>query len=172
MRLKRISTLCFSLFLILSNISCDQITKNTVRKEISQHERINVIDDNFILTKVENTGAALSLGENLPPVLKIISLQLLPLIVLLLLFRWILVRKDIPILNVTAFSFIIGGGIGNIIDRILYNSVTDFMFIDVGIFHTGIFNMADVSVVVGTLLLLLNYLVEENKGRHNLQLNI
>ena len=46
-------------------------------------------------------------------------------------------------------SFIIGGGIGNIYDRIVHGSVTDFLHIDLGLFRTGIFNMADVSIMVG-----------------------
>lgn len=156
----------------MANISCDQITKNSAREELNHHEKVSVIKDNFILTKVENTGAALSFGENLPPILKTILLQILPLIVLVFLFRWILVHKTIPILNVAAFSFIIGGGIGNIYDRILYNSVTDFMYIEIGFFHTGIFNMADVSVVVGSLLLLSSYFIETFISKNNFKITM
>jgi len=65
-----------------------------------------------------------------------------------------------------AFSFIIGGGIGNIYDRILYGSVTDFMYLELGSWHTGIFNMADVSVVIGTALLLINLLILELNKYH------
>ena len=63
-----------------------------------------------------------------------------------------------PIANLIGLSFIIGGGIGNIYDRIVHHSVTDFMFLEYGSLHTGIFNMADVSVVVGTILILLQAL--------------
>ena len=170
MKFKRLITICCSILLILANISCDQITKNSAREKLNYHEKVSVINDKFVLTKVENTGAALSLGENLPPILKSIFLQILPLIVLMFLFRWILVHKDIPILNVVAFSFILGGGIGNIYDRILYDSVTDFMYIEIGFLHTGIFNMADVSVVVGSLLLFLSYFIETLKGRSDLKI--
>ncbi|MGB5497334.1 MAG: signal peptidase II, partial [Maribacter sp.] len=55
---------------------------------------------------------------------------------------------------VLSFAFVIGGGIGNLIDRIAYGSVTDFFQIKMGIFKTGIFNMADMSVTTGVLLLL------------------
>lgn len=55
---------------------------------------------------------------------------------------------------VLAFAFVVGGGIGNLIDRIAYGSVTDFYQIKLGIFKTGIFNMADVSVTIGVLLIL------------------
>lgn len=161
MKINRLIKILFSLLIILCNISCDQITKEKVRDEISKNETIKVINDNFILTNVENTGAAMSLGENLKPELKIIFLQILPLIVMLLMFLYIVREKKISKSNSIAYSFIIGGGIGNIYDRILYNSVTDFMYLEFGELHTGIFNMADVSVVVGTLLVLLNTGISE-----------
>lgn len=168
MRINRLIKFFFSLVIILCNISCDQITKEKVRNEISKNEIINVIDDNFILTKVENAGAAMGLGENLRPELKIILLQISPLLVLLFMFVYIIREKNISKLNLVAFSFIIGGGIGNIYDRILYNSVTDFMYLEFGELHTGIFNMADVSVVIGTLLILLNTILSEmNKKQLN-----
>jgi len=159
--MKKALKIIFSLVIILSNIGCDQVTKNKARAEISQNESIAIIEDHFILTKVENTGAALSLGENLSPVLKIAFLQVIPLLVLLFMFLYIIKENKISKWTILAFSFIIGGGIGNIYDRILYNSVTDFMYLEYGSLHTGIFNMADVSVVIGTLLLLINLLIAE-----------
>jgi len=152
--MKRFTKVLIALFVILCNISCDQVTKEQARDKIAENEVIHVVEDNFILTKVENTGAALSLGSNLSPGLKVVLLQILPLLVLFLMFGYIVKDQKLPPLNVIALSFIIGGGIGNIYDRILYNSVTDFMNLELGPFHTGIFNMADVSVVVGCLLLL------------------
>ena len=167
MKTKRLLKICISLLLIVSNISCDQITKEKAREEICENETISVIEDHFILTKVENTGAALSAGEHLTPNLKIVFLQVLPLLVLLFLFIYIVHNKKISKLNLVGFSFIIGGGIGNIYDRILFNSVTDFMYLEYGALHTGIFNMADVSVVVGTLFILLNSLLSEiNKTQY------
>ncbi|MCH9661864.1 MAG: signal peptidase II, partial [Bacteroidetes bacterium] len=122
-----------------------------------------VVEDNFVLTKVENTGAALSLGENLSPNVKVLLLQLLPLLVLILMFIYIIREQKISHSRVLALSFIIGGGVGNIYDRILYGSVTDFMYLELGAVHTGIFNMADVSVVVGVSLLLIPLLITETK---------
>ena len=52
---------------------------------------------------------------------------------------------------------IVGGGIGNLWDRTLYGSVTDFMLIDFDVVRTGIFNVADVSIMVGVGLVLLYY---------------
>jgi len=150
--------------LILCNVGCDQITKNKVRKEIVANETIHIIKNNFILTHVENKGAAYGLGENLPPILKLLFLNALPLIFLIGLFVYSVKKEGTTKLNLIAVSFLIGGGLGNIYDRILFNSVTDFMYVELGFFNTAVFNMADVSVVVGTLLLILNYSVFDKNG--------
>ena len=67
---------------------------------------------------------------------------------------WWLKKTNLNRWLVLAFAFVVGGGIGNLIDRIAYGSVTDFFQIKLGIFKTGIFNMADVSVTIGVLLIL------------------
>ncbi len=146
------------LSLVLLNISCDQVSKNVVRQAIEPFERIEVFKDNLVLTKVENTGAAYSLGSDLGPILKIILLQILPALVLLFLLRQILIKTNYSKETIIGFAFIIGGGIGNLFDRIVYGSVTDFLILDLGIIKTEIFNMADVSIMVGSILILITAL--------------
>jgi signal peptidase II len=51
-------------------------------------------------------------------------------------------------------AFVIGGGIGNLYDRIMFGSVTDFLHIDFVIFQTGIFNFADVSIMIGMAMII------------------
>jgi signal peptidase II len=75
-------------------------------------------------------------------------------VLLILLYR-VLAKKTIGNWLVVAFAFVIGGGIGNLIDRIAYGSVTDFFQIRLGVLKTGIFNMADVAVTFGVILILL-----------------
>lgn len=141
--------------LVLLNIGCDQISKSVVRKNIDARETIELVGKNFILTKVENSGAMLGFGSELSPTLKIIFLQALPVLVLLVLLFRILQKSDMNTWLILAFACVIGGGIGNLIDRILYGEVTDFFHIDLGgYFKTGIFNMADVSVTMGVLVIL------------------
>ena len=53
--------------------------------------------------------------------------------------------------------FAIGGGIGNLFDRIHYGSVTDFLHIKWGMFQTGIFNLADVSIITGMIIILIQF---------------
>ncbi len=143
------------ILLVILNIGCDQISKNLVRKNVEFRETIELVGQNFILTKVENKGAMLGFGADLPTMLKIILLQVLPVVVLLVLFFRVLRKSNMNKWLVFAFACVIGGGIGNLIDRIAYGQVTDFFHIDLGGYiKTGIFNMADVSVTMGVLLIL------------------
>lgn len=145
----------YIIILVLLNISCDQISKKVVRDNVSEADYIPIIDNHFILTNVENTGAMLGFGENLPPFLKIIFLQGLPLIVLLVLLYRTLTKTTMNSWVILAFAFVIGGGIGNLIDRIAHGSVTDFFQIRMGVLKTGIFNMADVTVTFGVLMIII-----------------
>ena len=147
------SRLIRSLLIVLligANIGCDQVSKTIARDEIEYRENIPVIGDNLILTKVENKGAFLGLGSELPDWQRTILLLILPAIVMVGLLVYLLIKTDISRPNLIGLSFIVGGGIGNLFDRIVYGSVTDFLHMDFEIFRTGIFNMADVSVMVGT----------------------
>lgn len=146
------------LSLVLLNIGCDQVSKTVVRQTIAPNQRIEVFQNNLVLTKVENRGAAYSLGSDLAPVLKIIFLQILPIIVLLFLLRLILIKTSYSKETILGFTFIIGGGIGNLYDRIVYGSVTDFMIMDLGFIKTEIFNMADVSIMIGSFIILITVL--------------
>lgn len=148
--LKRLSIVLF----VLLNIGCDQWSKDLVRKHVEPMDYIQVVNDNLILTNVENTGAMLGFGQGFPPLVKMIFLKGLPLIVLLILLARTLQKTNLNRWLVLAFAFVIGGGMGNLIDRIAYGSVTDFFQIKLGFLKTGIFNMADVSVTIGVFLLL------------------
>jgi signal peptidase II len=139
---------------VLLNVGCDQLSKEVVRQQVAHRDYIPLIENHFILTNVENTGAMLGFGQNFPPLLKIILLQGLPLLVLLVLLYRLLTKSRLNLWLVIAFAFVIGGGLGNLIDRIFYGSVTDFFQLRLGFFRTGIFNMADVAVTFGVLLIL------------------
>ncbi|NJB35820.1 signal peptidase II [Croceivirga sp. JEA036] len=151
------------LLLILVNFGCDQISKELVRKKVEDNAYIPLVKDNFILTKVENTGAALGFGANFSPILKNVLLNFLPLVVLLILLVRIFKKQNLPNWNLVAFAFLIGGGLGNLIDRFLYGSVTDFFHLKIGFLRTGIFNMADVSVTLGAICLLISVMQQQKK---------
>jgi len=148
-----------SLFIILTiilTIAIDQISKILVRAYVIPSEKTNIIGTYFTLHNVENTGAFLGMGSDLSPLLKLILLLILPIAVLGFVTVHIFKDKSLDNLSIFAFASIIGGGIANVYDRIVYGSVTDFFHIDLGgVFRTGIFNLADLSVTTGMIIFLL-----------------
>lgn len=149
MKANRVLRNLFILILIVSTIGCDQISKSIVRQRIDYNTQINVISDYLVLTKVENTGAFLGLGNGIPrPIYKILMI-ILPLLVIGYTLIYMFTKNNISKLFIFGVSFIIAGGLGNIYDRIVYGSVTDFIHIDFVVFQTGILNMADLAVTTG-----------------------
>ena len=142
------------LLIVMLNAGCDQVSKTIVRKEVDYYEIISLIDHRLTLTKVENTGAFLSAGSSLPYFFRLILLTLVPLVFLTYGLYQIVKNRDMSKMLLTGWCFVIGGGIGNLYDRIVHGSVTDFLHLDLGVFQTGIFNMADVSIMLGMLLIL------------------
>ena len=143
------------ILLIVFNIAIDQISKVVVRNTIDPTERIKVIGDFFQMMNVENTGAFLGMGSDMNPTLKLIFLLIIPVIVLGYLVYYILTNKELDKLSVIALSCIAGGGIANVFDRIAFGSVTDFFYLYLNdTLRTGIFNVADMSVSFGMIILL------------------
>lgn len=152
------------IFAILAlNVSCDQISKSIVRKRIQEDEQISVIDNYVRFMRVENEGAFLSLGDSLPKAVRFILLSLFPLAVLGFGIGYLFMKKNISKPMLLGFAFVIGGGIGNLYDRLVHGSVTDFVHIDFVIFQTGIFNMADVSIMTGVAIVLIGSFLERPK---------
>jgi signal peptidase II len=137
------------LILLATSIGCDQISKNIVRQRIEFNSNIRVLADFVTLTRAENTGAFLSMGHNLPRIAYIILMIAIPLIVLGYGLYYLLTRDLHSKLFIIGSCLIIGGGFGNLIDRILYGSVTDFMHFNFILFQTGIVNLSDISITAG-----------------------
>ncbi|WP_417871146.1 signal peptidase II [Winogradskyella sp.] len=155
----------FIVLLIVFNIAIDQITKVMVRADIKLGEIIELVGDKFILTNVYNKGAFLGMGSEMNPTLRLIFLLILPTIVLIYVTYYIIKTKELDRLSLIAFCCIVGGGIANVFDRIVYGKVTDFFFIDLGgIFKTGIFNVADISVTTGMIMLLYSGIFNNKKN--------
>lgn len=155
MEAKRLLRTLIILTILSSTISCDQISKNIVRQRMNYNEQIGFINNYLTITKIENTGAFLSVGNSLPQPLKLILLTIIPLIVLGLVLTYLLTSKSLSNITILGICFVVGGGVGNIYDRLMYGSVTDFLHIDFILFQTGIFNMADVSIMVGMVMIII-----------------
>lgn len=140
-------------------IGCDRITKNLAKEHLKDQPELTYFHDTFRLLYVENTGAALSLGDDLPKAVSLWVLSIIPLIILLILAVYTIKNlQQMSAIKVFSLAMIFSGGIGNIIDRLLYDRhVTDFMNAGFGNIRTGIFNVADICVTAGVIGLLLFY---------------
>ncbi len=145
-------------------IGCDRVTKVIAKDNLVYGEPISYFHDTFRLQYVENTGAALSLGDNLPKGVSFWLLSMFPLAVLIGAFIYVITRLNkMNNLMLFSYSLIIAGGLGNIIDRIFYDRhVSDFMNIGIYNLRSGIFNVADICITVGVLALFIaNYRTKE-----------
>jgi signal peptidase II len=131
--------LFISLFLLL----IDQVSKYFVLHNIALGSEVSVIKNFFSLHLVYNTGASWSILSNATVFLIIISFVALG-IILYYLFR----VKD-SILHVTIFSLLLGGLVGNLIDRIMYGYVIDFLSFNFFGYSFPVFNAADIMIVIG-----------------------
>lgn len=132
-------------------IGLDQFTKQLAKKYLMNHDPISYLGNTIRLEYVENTGAFLSLGSDLPQSVSFWVFSVIPIIFLLILVYFAIKQiNELPLWGFLAFSFIFAGGVGNIIDRILYDRhVTDFLNFGIGSLRTGILNVADMYVTFG-----------------------
>ncbi len=151
------------ILLIIANITADQISKFWVRATVEKNSSSPIIGEYLTLRNIENDGAFLGMGGDLNPTLKLFVLLLIPAAVLLFVLYYMFKEKHMDKLSLIGFSCVVGGGIANVFDRFVYGSVTDFLFIDLGFVRTGIFNLADLSVTTGMILILWASLKQRKK---------
>jgi signal peptidase II len=143
----------------------DRVTKQLSKEHLMFSQPKSYFHDTFRFEYVENTGAALSFGDDLPQKVSFWLLSIVPLIVIIALFGYVISQlNNFSRLKLFSFALIIAGGLGNIIDRIIYDRhVTDFMNMGIGDLRTGIFNVADVYITAGVIGLFIVY-ISKNKG--------
>ncbi|WP_353184323.1 signal peptidase II [Parapedobacter lycopersici] len=155
------------LLLVACNVSCDQVSKTIARQQIDYGEQLKLASGYFTFTKVENRGAFLSLGHTLPEGVRFFLLSVVPLLVLLYGLYYLFTQHRMANLLALGLSFALGGGLGNLYDRWRHGSVTDFMHIDFVVFQTGIFNMADVSLTIGVIIMFIALSLERQRASVN-----
>lgn len=159
----------------LAFIGCDRYTKDLAKQHLKDKPGISYLNDSVRLLYVENTGAALSLGDDLPKAASFWLLSMLPLAILMGVFIYTVKNiEQLRRMKIFSIALIFSGGIGNIIDRILYDRhVTDFLNLGIGNIRTGIFNVADICVSAGVIGLLLFYNDKKNKpGIHSADVTV
>jgi len=147
--LKRVHYLILSAVVILLDIW----TKHLVLKSIQLHEAVPVIPNFFQLVHVRNTGAAFGLGANassklVPTLLNVGAIAVFCVVVVYALRTAVTDR-----LLQTGLHLILGGAIGNLLDRFRFGYVVDFLDVYIGTHHWPAFNVADSAICIGIALL-------------------
>jgi signal peptidase II len=152
---------------LLLFIGSDQWTKIWASETLKGHHPQSYFGGLLKLLYAENTGAWGNLGSNWPPFFRDFFLLYLPLALMIGLFLFSFVRKNISSYDFHAYSLILAGGIGNLIDRFSNGYVVDFLWVGIeSVIGTNIFNIADMVIMAGFIMLLLEGLKEwyEKRG--------
>ncbi len=159
--MKRFPVALFGVALLLC-LACDQATKQVAASALAATGPVSLAGDVVRLELASNPGAFLSLGSGLPPqARRIVFLVVVPLALALIAVLFLRTRQ-LGAPQLLGLGLLAGGGLGNWLDRLLNSgSVIDFVSLGVGPLRTGIFNVADVAIVLGALLLALGPLRNE-----------
>ena len=153
--LKRKSIFFISTLVIL----IDQLSKLLVIQLLKSQQSINLIPQLINLRLVQNTGAAFSLFENKTPFLGFLSLC-----VTIGLVMWIWKSKPLPLLRGLSFSFLLGGCVGNGLDRWRLGYVNDFL--ELTNINFPIFNGADIAINIAVFCLVIETVSKQNSPHH------
>lgn len=140
----------------------DQISKLLIISNYGVNESKEIISSFFSITYVKNTGAAWGMFSSGTLILAIISL-----VFLYFFIDFILKSDKISKLNAFSYGLIIGGIVGNLIDRLARNYVVDFLDFKIFSYDFPVFNIADTFIVVGIILLIIESFIKDKKVEHD-----
>lgn len=140
----------------------DQLIKYYIHKFMELNTSIKVIPNFFNILYVQNKGAAFSILENYSFLIIIISV-----VFLVVLDQYIKKEKSFNKLSIIALGMIMGGIFGNLMDRIIYHSVIDYLSFTIFNYSFPVFNLADIGITVGVALLIINELIKIRKDNED-----
>jgi signal peptidase II len=144
----------------LATIGCDHVTKHAATTMLAGRPSQSYLGDIVRLAYAENAGGFLSLGATLPAPTRTavftVGTGLVLLMLAILMFRRQVELGHFPGSSALGLTLFLAGGASNWLDRALRGSVVDFLNVGVGTVRTGIFNIADMAIMAGALLLLMN----------------
>jgi len=145
----------------LTIVILDQLTKAVIANYLILHQSIEIIGGFFNITYIRNPGAAFGLFHDSGEVFRTIFLIGVSIVALgAIFFVYRRVKANLP--ACIALSLIAGGAIGNLVDRIRFGEVTDFLDFYIGQYHWPAFNVADSAITIGVFLAI--FFFKESKG--------
>lgn len=133
----------------------DQVIKYLINNCLDLFYHINIINNFFYITNVHNTGAAWNILDG-----NRFFLIFIALIAILSIYLLFIKNKELNKLDIISYGLLIGGIIGNLIDRIIYGYVIDYLEFIIFKYHYPIFNLADICIVISVILIVINSIIE------------
>lgn len=140
----------------------DQIIKLIVKNNMILLDEIKVIPGFFSIYYVENKGAAFSILGGAT-----IFLVLISFVVLFILDKYIKKEKSFSKLGIVSLGMIMGGILGNLVDRLLYKVVIDYLSFELFSYSFPVFNIADIGITVGALLFIIDMIRSDRNGNQS-----
>ncbi len=142
----------------------DQITKAVILKTMPLYYSITVLPGFFSITHIHNPGGAFGfLADQNPDVRRMVFLGVSFLAMCLIFYFYNTTPRTQPTLS-TGFALIFGGAAGNLVDRIRFGSVVDFLDVYIGSYHWPAFNVADSSISIGMGIFVFHLLFRKMPG--------
>lgn len=136
-------------------VGCDQAVKAIARDALASSPPVSLFGGAVRFEYAENPGAFLSLGAELPPQIRFLLGVVFVALALAALLVFMLRSASLSTGQKAALALIVGGGFGNLIDRVANDGhVIDFVSVGIGPLRTGIFNVADMAITAGVLVML------------------
>ena len=136
------------LALFVMTIGCDRVTKSLAETNLAGSSRQSYLADTVRLEYTKNAGGFLGLGADWPEPVRT-ALFTVGTGTILLVMLVVLFRSPLSVPALLGAGLFVAGGTSNLIDRVLHGSVIDFMNVGIGTVRTGIFNVADMALMLG-----------------------
>jgi signal peptidase II len=147
------------------SLALDQISKTWIVETLTFSDRVSVIEGFFYLTHVRNPGAAFSLFADAPVEIRAPFFIVTTLIAIGMILSFFRKLSPGDRLSALALGLILGGAVGNLLDRLIYGAVVDFLRLQLWVGYSWPdFNVADSSIVIGVALLVLELFAREGES--------
>jgi len=147
----------------LAVLFLDQWTKGYITRTMEVHQSRSIVEDVFDLTYVRNTGAAFGLFSSVDSSIKAILLNSVAVVVFLIVSAYALRSSHKSVRLQVGLALILGGAVGNLMDRVRFGYVVDFLDFAISGHHWPAFNVADSAICIGVGLLFLDMLRNEEE---------
>jgi signal peptidase II len=139
----------------------DQVVKILVINKMALQQSITIINNFFNITYVRNTGAAWSILSG-----NVLLLIMISVLALVTIYYYLIKDKDLNKIDIVSYSMLIGGIIGNLIDRIVHGYVIDYLDFKIFNYNFPIFNIADTLIVISIIIIGISLIVGEYREQN------